>query len=743
MLSIRTFLPELALPPVWAPPPPSCPDLPAAEAALERAQARLWALPVGGGRDATARALLVTALEACPGNATVLEAVGEGLRALQEPKTALAVFARGARGGLYHHPLQRILTGFDPHLRSAMVLSPEAWEELPELHEIHSLIQSHWASLRAEFLRARRSFDSGYVQIQHCPGERCWNAHPPRWRQGTWGHYYVAPKETPPDSEWYWNGESELCNWAAFPKLCGLLMHLRHRGFEITQVAVTEVREPVTFIPAHHSQQWRLRLVCPLVVPKNATSQLRFPGFGYRLFLERQCFWFDESYEHEQLYRGPSYRSALVLDLKHPGLDRRPPRGSWAVAWWNRTAATPGSVVLAAERARTAAIAPGVFPAVSGSPAVQPSQVRPLRVPLRRAFAEPAALGCWQNGRSPGRCCYGGGSEAGRCWQGSESLALSFGACCGTLPQLGASIPRFRGSEAVVREAACIEGSYEPSALEAGFVANAKAWTSNASAMCGQLDRGTREAWLQQVRGLAPPSPRIFSRLCRRGGQPQYLEPLAGLLRDPRLLCEGASFVFSVDWLLFADASLLQPGARRVFLDAGGSRFADALGFFLAEYRARGIEFDEVVVWEAQPLTEEDYWAGTAPEVRAAVASRLTLHLGQPVVAENGARHNPIARLEELCQPSDFCVFKLDIDRPALEARLVEQLADLARRRGPLADEFFFEHHVRGAIEHFGKRYGWGWVYIKPEETPTDTFADSYALFSRLRQLGIRAHSWI
>lgn len=320
--------------------PMACAHGTAAEEALLAARARFERLPPGGGRDPEGRALLLQAAAACPSDARVQDEVGEGLRLLQEPLAALALFARAARRGLWHHPLQRVLEDFQPKLRSARLLGPIAMEELPELREMLDAVNGNWATFRAEFLQARQRPESGFVQLQQCPiGERCWQRSPPRWRAGSWSHYYVAPTEpVSAYGEWFWDGDSRKCNWAGYPKLCALLMQLRRGGFEVTQVAITQVQGPRTHIPAHRSQQWRLRLVCPLVVPRNSTSLLRFPGFGVQPFRAGQCWWFDESYEHELIYQGPSFRAALILDLRHPGLDGRASRGLWADTWWNRSA---------------------------------------------------------------------------------------------------------------------------------------------------------------------------------------------------------------------------------------------------------------------------------------------------------------------------------------------------------------------------------------------------------------------
>lgn len=139
------------------------------------------------------------------------------------------------------------------------------------------------------------------------------------------------------------------------------------------------------------------------------------------------------------------------------------------------------------------------------------------------------------------------------------------------------------------RAEACTEDSYEPSLLEKSWVTNSKTWTG--SQHCDHMDSDTQQAWVdaarhtqskgdgqasQAVEMLATDS-RIFSKICRIGEAPSFIEPLAGILRDPRFDCDPQVSVFSKDWLVF-------PGAHttgsKMFFDAGGSTFGEALDFF-------------------------------------------------------------------------------------------------------------------------------------------------------------------
>lgn len=276
----------------------------------------------------------------------------------------------------------------------------------------------------------------------------------------------------------------------------------------------------------------------------------------------------------------------------------------------------------------------------------------------------------------------------------------------------------------------CTEDHYTPSLLEQQFAAHPLEWTASKEALCHNLD--WRHDWIREnMDGNLLSGDAIFSRLCKRGEAPQLLEPLAGLLRDPRVICDGTSHkeIESIEWLVLADHGI-QRGGKNVLFDAGGTHFMDAMTFFVEQYEKRGIVLDKIYVWEANFQGVESYWRDTLPEVRQKWESRLTFYDGIPISADSNAEHNPVRKLLAECQPEDFCAFKLDVDSPGVESSVVEQIL-ASTQAAAVLDEFFFEHHVNGLMQ----QYGW--------QECNGTFADSYNMFTRLRQMGVRAHSWI
>jgi len=277
----------------------------------------------------------------------------------------------------------------------------------------------------------------------------------------------------------------------------------------------------------------------------------------------------------------------------------------------------------------------------------------------------------------------------------------------------------------------CNENSYSPSDLEKGFYQNANAWTENASTLCSHVTE-----WVTENVAEGSEAGPSFSRLCKQEQPMQVIEPLAGVLRDPRMFCPNtdADLLYSIDWLVLADSrsAAMVPESKRYLFDAGGTRFMDAMNFFTSKYQERGIVFDHVYVWEAANQGIEAYWESVPNETRAFWEPRLTFYDGVPITADpSDQENNPVNRIHQLCTDKDFCAFKLDVDTPAVEVALVQQLIAQPHATTSSLDEFFFEHHVGGLMATMG------WSPVE------GTFADSYSLFTKLRHLGVRAHSWI
>lgn len=220
------------------------------------------------------------------------------------------------------------------------------------------------------------------------------------------------------------------------------------------------------------------------------------------------------------------------------------------------------------------------------------------------------------------------------------------------------------------------------------------------------------------------------------------IEPLVGFLRNPYTHCFPAGR--NAHWALQRDKNYLIPSWRQdvwprnpasAFLfDLGASLYNKGPGgastsWFVDEYQARGIRFDRIFAWEAKPHDDAEIFES----VPNWIADRMSYY-NVPVDSRVGAKHNPWRTLKSVATPRDFVVVKIDIDNSTVEEPLASQLLADAALAG-LVDELYFEHHV---LHTPMWRYGW-----RSNTVTNHTLVHSYALFGKLREMGIRAHSWV
>ncbi|CAF3458562.1 unnamed protein product [Rotaria socialis] len=266
----------------------------------------------------------------------------------------------------------------------------------------------------------------------------------------------------------------------------------------------------------------------------------------------------------------------------------------------------------------------------------------------------------------------------------------------------------------------------------------------------------------------------------------QVIEPLVGLLRDPFTICrrnnslsafiyEGAELQpkrflllsiaapFYIHWLLqneentvknsiqssrlyknllpwmyqrdkisFSDAKsqLDTPNELNILIDLGSSYFqhwdADnnsAAGLWSYEqYKRFGIQFDRIIAFEKVPLDPRTAWDQLPEDV---FPYYTLINVG----CEATGKFSPWVILKRIAKLHDHVVVKLDIDVPSIEGPLIDQLLNDSSINS-LIDEAFFEHHI--SVREMQAYWG----------NPPEKLKDSFVLFTKLRQLGIRMHSW-
>jgi hypothetical protein len=239
----------------------------------------------------------------------------------------------------------------------------------------------------------------------------------------------------------------------------------------------------------------------------------------------------------------------------------------------------------------------------------------------------------------------------------------------------------------------------------------------------------------------------------------QYIEPLIGLLRDPLTICThenlpshlvmtGEDAVQSKRFLLLGPSAPYQnfplsnapsiapwlhgSNSRTILFDIGSSLYNGAdsptpspsIGarWFYTYFQSKSLHFDRIVAFEYAQYLPRTYWS----QIPDDIVGKLTfINVG----VETSGKFHPWSILQHIAKPEDYVVIKLDIDTPELEMPLIKQVLNNASVSS-LIDEMFFEMHV--TVNEM-QRY-WG--------KPAGELKDTYELFTKLRQLGIRMHSW-
>ncbi|UJR17518.1 hypothetical protein I4U23_004413 [Adineta vaga] len=253
------------------------------------------------------------------------------------------------------------------------------------------------------------------------------------------------------------------------------------------------------------------------------------------------------------------------------------------------------------------------------------------------------------------------------------------------------------------------------------------------------------------------------------------IEPLIGLLRDPFSVCPRINFT-SVPVAMYEGAVLLSKRfilllisapfyiysssnqftnfensrnnknsnaypwvyphtteiehSKVILFDLGSTYFSSwgedktaGSSLWIHEYYKRfNVKFDRIIAFEHESLNQRLAWDQIPNDV---VPIYTLINVG---VASTG-KFNPWATLQAIAQPHDHVIIKLDIDTPPLENALINQLLNDSKIHS-LVDELCFEHHI--TVKEMTPYW----------EHPGGSLRDSYILFRKIRELGIRMHSW-
>jgi len=214
-----------------------------------------------------------------------------------------------------------------------------------------------------------------------------------------------------------------------------------------------------------------------------------------------------------------------------------------------------------------------------------------------------------------------------------------------------------------------------------------------------------------------------------------WAEPLLPPMRHPAwCLDRDPNLMASIEYLIHDFGHLcrqLKRTSRIVLFDMGATlsfgakKWPSPVLYLVRLFEKFGLPFDHIYAWE---LNRKDPNVLFKEELPANMdAAYHFINVG--VSDDPASRQNPFKLLKENYNEDDIIIVKLDIDSPAIERKLVDQLMNDTQLLS-IIDHFYFEHHVnQKELRPF-----WGAMEESVEE--------SFTIFQELRRKGLAAHFW-
>lgn len=214
----------------------------------------------------------------------------------------------------------------------------------------------------------------------------------------------------------------------------------------------------------------------------------------------------------------------------------------------------------------------------------------------------------------------------------------------------------------------------------------------------------------------------------------EFIEPLVSSLRHPLARCvqeHGDEFLGDRSYVLPPAKSA--QGRTALYFDAGASQWSKGLGgpslsYFADVWARNGIVWEHIEAWDCKG-PEDTFYASVPPEWKEKVSYHQKCISTDPSI-------EPFVPsvIRNTRKPNDYVLFKLDIDSKEVETAIVDYLLSSDNNDLDYIDEFLWEQHVDSYI----LAPNWAWTMDMSK-----TLADSYDYFLRLRNRGVRAHSWV
>mmetsp|Transcript_26310 Transcript_26310/g.43936 ORF Transcript_26310/g.43936 Transcript_26310/m.43936 type:complete len:481 (+) Transcript_26310:104-1546(+) len=219
----------------------------------------------------------------------------------------------------------------------------------------------------------------------------------------------------------------------------------------------------------------------------------------------------------------------------------------------------------------------------------------------------------------------------------------------------------------------------------------------------------------------------------------EYIEPLVAQLRFPLtecltkkkmpLLAEFASYVIP-------PPNFDRVNGRTILYDLGSPDWS-RMEYVVEEWLAHGTDFKYMISYSTTKDQESDAFLQTIPDQHAEKIFRHYLPLADHPVDNPKTQGLFIPdKIKDMAAPDDYILLKLDKGDGSLKQKLVQYLLD---NDDVHVDELLWEIDASGNYvmeSYFDKTLGFS-------ELSSLTLPEAYDMLLKLRQKGIRAHSWI
>jgi len=169
--------------------------------------------------------------------------------------------------------------------------------------------------------------------------------------------------------------------------------------------------------------------------------------------------------------------------------------------------------------------------------------------------------------------------------------------------------------------------------------------------------------------------------------------------------------------------------------------------WFVEELKLAGIEFDHLYAFE-RDYYKSEYFAGM-PE---AYKNKTTYFRGAIKGAHGPEKINPLKRIPKYCTAKDYCILKVDFDYDPGEQEIMRTLdgsvahssshghnLSLLQRSLESAEVQMQQQIVHGILHDESVRALIDELFFEP----WGDRKESYQMLKHLRELGVRAHSWV